>query len=142
MKGETCMPSTPYIFLIAVILAIVPSLIIFKVFVDKLKNNPEESQSIMTKFMAGIALSEVIPILLIVYGFSHLEQVQDVNELLMPGMIIVLLMAFSIFFIFLQRSVNMDEKLKPTINQFAMISVAFCQSIPIVSIVAFFIMAP
>lgn len=133
---------SPYIFVLATILAIIPILIIFKVSMERIKENPKMREKAQIQFFIGVALSEVIPIILFVYGFSNISPVQTINELYLPGIIILLMMGFAAFFIFLQRMVDVEEDLKDVINIFAMIGLAITNAIPIVSIVALFTMMP
>src|SRR5699024_7788179 len=80
----------PYIFVIATIVAIVPILIISKIAMGRIKENPEQREKIYSQFFIGIALSESIPLILIVYGFANLSPVASIEELYAPGLIIIL----------------------------------------------------
>lgn len=133
---------SPYIFVIATVLAIIPILIIFKVSMERIKEDPNNRAKAQIQFFIGAALSEVVPLILFVYGFSNISPVQTVNELYLPGIIILLAMGFATFFIFLQRMIDVDEELKDVANIFAMIGLSIASAIPIVSIVALFTMMP
>jgi len=130
----------PYIFVIATILAITPILIIYKIAMERIKENPEQIAKAQSQFFIGVALSETIPIILIVYGFSNLTTVASIEEIYAPGLIIILFTALAAFFIFLQRAVDVTEELKPMITIFSLIGLAMCTAIPIISIVALFSM--
>lgn len=132
----------PYVFVIATILAITPILIIFKVMLGRLKENPEQSGKIQSQFFIGVALSETIPLILIVYGFMNLTTASSVEEIYAPGLIIILFTALAAFFIFIQRAVDVGEEIKPVVNSFALIALAMTTAIPIISIVALFSMIP
>lgn len=133
---------SPYIFVVAVILAIIPMLILFKLSMERIKDDPEQIAKVQTHFLIGAALSEAIPIILIVYGFANLTPVNNVQELYMPGIIILLIVSASLFFIMLQRAVNIEEDVKGIINQFVIISLGITNAIPMVSIIALFLMIP
>ncbi|PAV31312.1 hypothetical protein CIL05_01275 [Virgibacillus profundi] len=132
----------PYIFVAAAILAVIPILVIFKVNMDKLKEDPSQRGKIQTRFMIGIALSEAIPILLIVWGFMEMSAVSSMGELYIPGIIIIFLMAFAVFFIFLQKNVGVEPKAKETINSFAMVSIPIVLAFPVIALVSLFMMLP
>lgn len=132
----------PYVFVIATILAITPILVIFKVMIERIKENPEQREKAHMQFFIGVALSEFIPIILIVYGFANLTPVASIDELYTPGLIIILFTIVAAFFIFLQRTVGVAEDIKQFINLFAMIALAMTTAIPIISIVALITMIP
>lgn len=131
-----------YIFVVATILAITPILIIFKITMERIKENPEQRGKIQTQFFIGVALSETIPIILIVYGFSNLTTVSSIEELYAPGLIIVLFALVAAFFVFLQRTIGVPDDIKEVVNSFALIALAMTTAIPLISIVALFSMIP
>ncbi|WP_235792382.1 hypothetical protein [Virgibacillus salidurans] len=131
-----------YIFVAAAVLAVIPILVLFKVNMEKLKEDPGQRNKVQSHFMIGVAVSEVIPLILLVFGFMGTNQVDSMSELYIPGLIILLLMGFAAFFIFLQRKVDVNPETKDTINSFAAISAALVNAIPIVALVALFMMAP
>jgi len=132
----------PYVFVIATILAITPILIIFKIAMERIKENPEQISKIQSRFFIGVALSEAIPLILIVYGFSNLTTVATIKDVYTPGLIIILFTALAAFFIFLQRAVGVPEDIKPVINSFSLVALAMTTAIPIIAIVALFSMIP
>lgn len=132
----------PYIFVIATIIAIVPILIISKIAMDRIKESPEQREKIYSQFFIGIALSETIPIILIIYGFANLSAVANIEELYTPGLIIILFTIVAAIFIFLQRAVDVTEEIKGMVSTFSLIALAMTTAIPIISIVALFSMIP
>jgi F0F1-type ATP synthase membrane subunit c/vacuolar-type H+-ATPase subunit K len=132
----------PYIFVAAAALAVIPILILFKINVEKLKENPEVRGKVQTNFMIGVAVSEIIPIILIIFGFVNMEQAANIEELYIPGLIILFIMAFSVFFIFLQKNVGVDPAARTVINAFSIVSIPLSTAIPIISLIALFLMAP
>lgn len=133
---------SPYIFVVATIVAITPILIVFKIAMERIKENSEQARKVQSQFFIGVALSETIPIILIVYGFSNLTTVADINEVFAPGLIIILFTALAAFFIFLQRAVGVPDDMKPMVNSFSLVALAMTTAIPIISIVALFSMIP
>lgn len=132
----------PYIFVIAVAIAILPILIIYKVTIERIKEQPKQLAKAQTQFLIGSALSEVIPIILIVYGFSNLAPVEDIQELYIPGIIIILITSISAFFILLQRTVGVEKDIQGIVNQFAILSLSITSALPIISIIALVSMIP
>ncbi|SHF76540.1 hypothetical protein [Ornithinibacillus halophilus] len=133
---------SPYIFVLAAVLAVIPILIIFKINFEKVKENPEIIGQVQTKFFTGAAISEAIPLVLIVMGMANIESANSISELYLPGLIVLLLMGFSAFFVMLQRGVGVPEEAKQQANTFTMIGIMIANAIPIVSLVGLFLMMP
>ncbi|WP_163969540.1 hypothetical protein [Oceanobacillus halotolerans] len=130
------------IFVLAAVLAVIPILAIVKVNLERIKENPEKVEKARTNLFIGVAISETIPILLIVYGLITMTPVGTMEELYLPGLIIIVLMAFAAFFIFLQRSVGTNDETKGIVTNFSLISLVLVNAIPIISLVGLFMMAP
>ncbi|MBP1971515.1 F0F1-type ATP synthase membrane subunit c/vacuolar-type H+-ATPase subunit K [Virgibacillus natechei] len=131
-----------YIFVVAAVLAVIPILFLFKKNLEKLKEDPTQVNKVQINFMIGVAVSEIIPILLMVYGFIELSPVEEVSELYIPGFIILLFMGMAVFFINSQRRVDVEDHARNTVNSFATISIALVNAIPIMALVGIFMMAP
>src|SRR5699024_10206850 len=108
---------------------------------EKMKENPEARGAAYNNFFIGVALSEVIPIALIVFAYATTDPVLEMNDVMLPGIIILLLMAVSMFFIFMQRAVGVPEESRNVVNQFSMIAIAMSNAVPIISLVFLFISA-
>ena len=80
--------------------------------------------------------------ILIVYGFTNLSPVAGIEELYVPGLIIILFTIVAAIFIFLQRAVDVTEEIKGVVATFSFIALAMTTAIPIISIVALFSMMP
>lgn len=133
---------SPYIFVIATIVAITPIMIVSKIAIDRMKQNPEKKDKIYSSFFIGVALSETIPFILIVYGFTNLSTVANIEELYLPGLVIILFTIVAAIFIFLQRAVDVTEDIRGIITSFSLIALAMITAIPLISIVALISMIP
>ena len=131
-----------YIFVIAAALAVFSISIIFKISMDAIKEEPEKKNQVQTKFFIWLAISEIIPIILIVFGFINLESVPTIEALYVPGLIVIVLVGFAALFITLQRIVGVPSELKPFVKSFASTALATTISIPIIAIVAMMTMMP
>lgn len=124
-----------YFYVIAAAMAVLGVLFFFKTNVEKMKANPEARGVAQTNFFIGVALSEVIPIALIIFAFSTTEPTFEMNDVMVPGIIILVLMVVSTFFIFLQRAVGVPEESRNIVNQFSMIAMAMANAVPIIALV-------
>lgn len=132
----------PYLFVAAAALAVIPILILYKINVEKLKEDPEARGKVQTNFMIGVAVSEVIPIILIIYGFVNMESVANMAELYIPGLIVLFIMSFAISFIFLQKKVDVRPETKTLVHSFSMVSIPLSTAIPLISLVGLILMMP
>ena len=123
-------------------LSVLPIAIIFKISMDRLKENPEERFSIQQKFFIWVFISEIIPIILVVFGFVNMAPAETINDMLVPAIIIVAITLFGVVFIFLQRLVDVPADMKEMMTTFTLIGISLMFSMPIISTVAFFSMLP
>lgn len=131
-----------YLFAAAAVLAVLGILFVFKRNVDILKKDPDLITKVNNKLFIGVAISEAIPIVLIIIGFVTMETVSNISELMVPGVIIIMTMVFAIIFILLQTRIDVDEKSKSTVNSFGMITIALANAIPLISVAGLFMMMP
>ena len=134
--------NSAYYFAFAAILAVIPILLLYKINVEKIKENPDDFGSVQTKFFIGVAISETLPIILIVLGMMDLTSASSMEELYIPGLIVIISFIFAPFFILLQKSVGVPEEAKQKVNTFSMISWAMVNAIPIISLVGLLMMLP
>lgn len=134
--------SSAYLFAIAAILACVSILLVFKINIEKIKENPENTAAIQTKFFIGVAIAEVIPMILVVFGMMDLTPVASIEELYIPGIIVIFALVFSPLFIFLQRSVGVPENAKQTVMTFSLIGIALANAIPLIALVSLIMILP
>src|SRR5699024_2000139 len=85
-----------YIFVAAAILAVILVLILVKVNVNKLIDDPEQFNYVQKRFFIGMALSKVIPAILLVVGIVNLTPVNDYSDLYLPWGIIVITVLYGI----------------------------------------------
>lgn len=127
-----------YIYVLAAAIAVFGILIFFKRNVELIKEDPNQVQEAQKNFFIGTAISESLPIVLLILGFVNQEPV-TMDEITLPLIIVAGLIAFAVFFIFLQRAVGVDEENKQAVMNFSMIAVALSCAIPIVAIVFMFL---
>lgn len=126
-----------YIFVLAAALAVFGILIMYKKNVERLKEDPSQVGEVHKSFFMSTAVIEALPIVLLILGIVNVEPV-PMEDIYLPAIIIVMLAAFSIFFIFLQRAVGTDEDSKPVVNNFSMIAIMMSNAIPIIALVFLF----
>lgn len=126
-----------YIFVLAAAIAVFGILIFYKRNVELIKEDPSNTPEAHKNFFIGAAISESIPLILVIMGIVNLEQV-PMEEIYFPAIIVVFLMVFSLFFIFLQRAVGTDEESKPRVTTFSLIAVAVTNAIPFIALLFLF----
>src|SRR5699024_9928139 len=108
-----------YIFVVATLLLVIQLVFSFNISVKWMIENTEQFIKTPVYFFIWVAMIETIPIILIVFGMMNITPVQTMEELHTPGLIILLLMGFAIFFIFLQRTFDVTDDMKHSLHQFA-----------------------
>lgn len=131
-----------YYFVIATALAVLPIAFIYKITLERLIDKPDSGDTLQMDFFKWIAIAEILPIVFVIFGFINLGPVDTMNELIFPGLLVIILMVFGIAFIVMQRFAGIPDDLKMTINTLTMVGIMLINSIPLISIVALFLMAP
>jgi F0F1-type ATP synthase membrane subunit c/vacuolar-type H+-ATPase subunit K len=131
-----------YLFVIAAILAAISISVLFKINIGKIKEQPEQTSQIQTNFFIGVAISEAIPIVLLIFGLINTETVSSNQQLFIPAIIIILTIICASFFLFLQSKVDVVEENKASVTSFTAIGMAMVNAIPIIALVLLFTFAP
>lgn len=131
-----------YFFVLATIIAILPLLFIFKVSIERIKEQPKKFQKIFTQFILWATIFEIIPIILIIYSLANVEPVAKTSDLYMPGIIVLLTAGFVAFFVFLQMKVDIVPEAKEMIQRFCLIAFMLMVAVPMMAIVGLFTMMP
>lgn len=122
------------LYVLAAAIAVFGILMFYKRNVERIKEDPEQVAEAQKNFFIGAAISESLPIVLLILGLVNQDPVR-MQDIYLPGLFIVGLMAFSVFFIFLQRAVGTDEASKQAVTNFSLVALMVTNAIPIVAIV-------
>src|SRR5690625_431029 len=131
-----------YYFTAAVAFSVIPISFIFKIYMDRLKENPNNQAEIQKNFFIWVFISEIIPIIFVVFGFLHMAPAETMGDLLLPGILIIVIIAFVVFFVLLQLFVDVPEERRWMYTVFTMIAISLVLSFPIISVVVFIAMLP
>jgi len=131
----------PFIFVIIAAIAVFPTLIAFKVIIERIKAKDVTRDRGLIQFFISIAVIEIIPILLIFYAYSNLSRVSDFNEIIVPGLLIFVFVAVGAFFIFLQGNLGVPKEEKQQMRIFTLIGIALMNAIPMMCIIGLLMMA-
>lgn len=136
-----------YIFTLASIIPIIGIAILFKLTLTKLVSNTEPVPKIISRFFITVAIIEIIPIILFVYGFANLETAASIEEVLVPAIILILVLVAGYLFVFLQKkftieSTNEESESASQIQVLPLIVIGLMSALPISSFVAMMMMLP
>ncbi|WP_249869287.1 hypothetical protein [Oceanobacillus saliphilus] len=129
-----------YLLAVAAVIAVTGIIIAFKINLDKIKRDPEQMGKAQSNFFIGAAISESIPIIMIVFALINAEPV-PMEDLYVPAGIVMIMMVFAAIFIFLQRSVDVEEDQKQAVTSFSFIALGIANAIPLIALVFMFINA-
>src|SRR5699024_2608142 len=125
-----------YIFTLASIIPIIGIAILFKLTLTKLVSNTETVPNIISRFFITVAIIEIIPIILIVYGFANLETAASIEEVLVTAIILILVLVAGYLFVFLQKkftieSTNEESESASQIQVLPLIVIGLMSALPI-----------
>ncbi|HYK75136.1 MAG TPA: hypothetical protein VEV44_18730, partial [Pseudoneobacillus sp.] len=99
-----------WLFVIASVIAVIGILFSFKLMMSKVQTivegqglNMESIQKEQTRFFIKVAISEAVPILLLVYGFTLIGQLEERVNIFIPFIIIVGIFLFALTQILVTR---------------------------------------
>lgn len=124
-----------YIFVLATVLLIVPFLFLFKVTIEKVKEDPAQFPKIFTQFIVWIAIFEFLPILLIIFGFVNKRTVTNISDIYLPVGLILIFTLVAIFFVFLQTRVDIIEEAKAYVQRMMIIAMTLIVPIPLLAMI-------
>lgn len=129
-----------YIFVAAAIFAVIPFAIVFKVHINQLIEKPKQINTIFRNFFIGVALTKIVPVILLVYGIIKLTDGVEISTLYIPWLIIILTTLAGYSIISAQKNLDVDEQTKVAINTLTTIARPLLFSIPIMSACFIFLM--
>lgn len=130
-----------YIFVAAAIFAVIPFSIIFKINVNKLIENPEQINTIFKHFFIGVALTKIIPVILLIFGIIKLTDGVEISTLYIPWLIIIIVSVAGYSIVSAQKNLNLDERTQIAVNTLTTIARPLLFSIPIMSAIFIFLMS-
>src|SRR5690625_1795551 len=95
-----------YYFTAAVAFSVIPISFIFKIYMDRLKENPNNQAEIQKNFFIWVFISEIIPIIFVVFGFLHMAPAETMGDLLLKGNITLVVISFVVFFVIIHLFVD------------------------------------
>ena len=137
LGGEEGNGLSTYLFVAAAVIAVIGIMFVFKINLDKIKEDPKQRDKAQQNFFLGVALIESIPLILVVVGLINAEPV-PIEDLYLPMAIVILMMIFAAFFVFLQRNVDAREAQKQQVNTFSIIALMMANAIPLIALVMMF----
>lgn len=129
-----------YIFVAAAVLAVIPFSIVFKVHTNKLIESPEEINTIFKNFFIGVALTKIVPVILLVYGIIKLTDGVEISTLYIPWLIIIIVSIAGYSIVSAQKNLDVNEQTQVAINTLTTIARPLLFSIPIMSAIFIFLM--
>lgn len=129
-----------YIFVAAAIVAVISFSIIFKFYIDKLVKKPEDINEIFRHFFIGVALSKIIPVILLIFGIIKLTDGVEISTLYIPWLIIIIVSVGGYSVVSAQKNLNVDKQTQVAIDTLTTIARPLLFSIPIMSAVFIFLM--
>src|SRR5699024_9055420 len=116
------------------VLSVIPVVILVRYHVKKLEEDPQQLNDIQKKFFIGVAVSKIIPIALIITGMIVRATVSgDVNDLIIPWVLIGAVVVYGFYDISSQKSDHPDEQVRVAVITLITIARPLVFSVPIMS---------
>lgn len=129
-----------YIFVAAAVFSVIPFSIVFKVHINKLIENPEQINAIFKTFFIGVALTKIVPVILLVYGIIKLTDGVEISTLYIPWLLIIIVSVAGYSIVSAQKNLDVNEQTQVAINTLTTIARPLLFSIPIMSAIFIFLM--
>ena len=148
------MDNPSWIFVLATVISVLGVAIVYKQFAfsaERKAQNENDRSSIqkdLAKFFIKVSIIEMIPIILVVYGFMKLDSFQSTfsnPEIYVPLGIVILFYLLGFMMISsttsqIQLIPNINENIKRSFQQYKQIGIGIISAFPIISVVAITVM--
>lgn len=131
---------TIYVFVVAALISVIPILVIFKVSLEQLKEDPQQMPRVQKRFFIGAALSKILPAILLILGIIKMPSGIGMSHLYIPWIIIVAVVIYGFYFVSTQKKLNVERDAQIAINTLVTITRPHLFTIPIMAIVFLFLM--
>lgn len=125
----------PYIYVLIAALGIFPLLIVYKITMERIKSGEGSIEQAQMKFFLWVAIVEILPIILLVFAMSSTETVASFDEVMVPGLLVLVFMGVGSLFTLLQGVTDTPADVKGRVKIFSLIGMSFVNAMPIISIV-------
>lgn len=124
-----------YIFVAAAVLSVISLLVIFKVNINKLIEDPSQLPKVQRDFLISVGLSKIVPVILLIFGIIKMTTI-EINNLLIPLAIIIVVVIYGFIYISsAKKTINKKEDVIFAVNTLVTIARPLTFSIPLMAVV-------
>lgn len=128
-----------YLFTGAAIFSVIPLLILVKIYMEKVKQDPHNFNELQKKFFIRILISKIFPTLLLVLAMTQMENIHRAQAII-PWLIILFVLIYGIYYILSFKKLPLKGAAKEAVHILATLSLPFIFSIPLIAACLLFIM--
>lgn len=128
-----------YLFPGAGVFSVVALVFLFKIYAEKVQEDPDNFNEIQKKFFIGVTVSKIIPALLLIMGITIMDKVA-VDKLVIPWLIILFALIYGIYYILSFKRLPLSGDPKLAVNTLVNLALPFIFSIPLMAAVFLFLM--
>lgn len=131
-----------YMFVAAALLSVIPVLVIFKVFLNRLKEDPYQMARVQKNFFIGVAMTKILPVILLILAIFRMPSGISMERLYVPWILIGVTMIGGFIYVSMQKGKhqNESEDARRTINTLVTITRPHLFTVPIMAIVFLYLM--
>jgi len=124
-----------YIFVAAAVLSVISLLVIFKVNINKLIEDPSQLPKVQRDFLISVGLSKIVPVILLIFGIIKMTTIK-IDNLLIPLAIIIVVVIYGFIYISsAKKTINKKEDVIFAVNTLVTIARPLTFSIPLMAVV-------
>lgn len=128
-----------YFFIGAALFSIAPLMVLYKLNVEKVKNDPDNFNHIQKRFFISVTVSKILPALLLILGITQMETVM-LEQLVIPWLIILVALIYGVYYVLSFKKLPIEGKSKEAVNTLSTLTIPFIFSIPIMAALFLFLM--
>src|SRR5690625_1570270 len=124
-----------YIFVAAAVLSVISLLVIFKVNINKLIEDPSQLPKVQRDFLISVGLSKIVPVILLIFGIIKMTTIK-IDNLLIPLAIIIVVVIYGFIYITsAKKTIDKKEDVIFAVNTLVTIARPLTFSIPLMAVV-------
>jgi|SRR5690625_730680 len=129
-----------YLFVSAAVLAVIPTVIIFKVLSNRLKEQPEQYNQVQKHLFIGVAMSKIVPVIILIFAILRMPSGIELNRLFIPWLIIFITVIVSFMYITSQKKLSLQPHAQRAVNTLVTITRPHLFSIPLMAVIFLYLM--
>lgn len=123
----------------AALLSVISLVIVLKVNLTKVIDDPKRIYDVQKSFLIGVALSKIIPVVLIIIGIMQMKPA-ELADLIVPILVIVVTLLLALIYMSYQQKIKAKEEVTIAVHTLVKVARPLLFSIPLMAIIFLWLM--